>query len=85
MAPILADANKPLSYMRRISGVDVVYQDIAQKNQVEIFLKNIDLYLKKGGIGFLTVKCRSIDVSAEPSDVVESVLKELEKHLKIVD
>lgn len=85
IAPILADANQPLTYMHRVSGVDVVYQDIAQKNQVEIFLKNIDLYLREGGLGLLAVKCRSIDVSAEPKQVLKSVLKQLEKHLKIVD
>lgn len=85
IAPILADASKPLTYFRRVSGVDVVYQDIAQKNQVEIFFKNVDLFLCKGGLGLLAVKCRSIDVSADPKKVFESVLKELEKHLKILD
>ncbi|MBS3112878.1 fibrillarin-like rRNA/tRNA 2'-O-methyltransferase [Candidatus Woesearchaeota archaeon] len=85
IAPILADANKPLSYFKRVSGVDVVYQDIAQKNQVEIFLKNVNLFLKNGGIGLLAVKCRSIDVSANPSDVFETVKTALEKYLKIQD
>ncbi len=84
IAPMLADASKPLSYFRQISGVDIVYQDIAQKNQVEIFIKNIGLYLKKGGYGMLAVKCRSIDVAAEPSEVFKQVKSGLEKHLKII-
>jgi len=84
IAPILADASKPLTYFRRVSGVDIVYQDIAQKNQVGIFVKNINLFLKKGGYGLLAVKCRSIDVAADPAKVFSSVKSELEKHLKIV-
>lgn len=84
IAPILADAFKPSTYFRRVSGVDVVYQDIAQKNQVEIFVKNIELFLKKGGYGMLAVKCRSIDVAGDPAHVFEIVKLELEKHLKIV-
>ena len=31
--PILADANHPEEYVERVSGADIVYQDIAQKNQ----------------------------------------------------
>ncbi|GAG44439.1 unnamed protein product, partial [marine sediment metagenome] len=54
IAPILGDANKPSSYTERVSMVDVVYADIAQRNQVDIFLKNVNLFLKKGGYCLLT-------------------------------
>ena len=47
IAPILADANKTDLLKERICTVDAVYQDVAQKNQVEIFLKNAKL-LEKG-------------------------------------
>src|SRR3989344_9015611 len=36
MIPILGDANKPDTYKNRISQVNLIYQDVAQKNQVEI-------------------------------------------------
>src|SRR3989344_7285982 len=49
MAPILADANKINELKERASAADVIYQDVAQKNQVEIFLKNADLFLKQDG------------------------------------
>lgn len=85
IAPILADANKPESYADKISLVDVIYQDIAQKNQVEVFLKNIKMFLKKEGYAILAVKARSIDVTKNPKSIFSEVRKELEKELIIVD
>lgn len=85
IAPILADANKPYSYAERISQVDFLYQDIAQKNQVEIFLKNIALFLKKDGYALLAVKARSIDVTKNPKDIFKQVRKALEENLTIID
>lgn len=37
MAPLLADANQPQSFAQFVCPVDVVYMDIAQRNQTEIF------------------------------------------------
>ena len=85
MSPILADANKPDTYLHLVTQVDVVFQDIAQKNQLEIFLKNISLYLKKGGIGLLAVKARSIDSTKQPRILFEQIRRELEQKSKIVD
>ena len=78
IAPILADANLPKSYLNRVFLVDVVYQDIAQKNQVQIFLKNCSMYLKTGGFGLLFVKARSIDVTKKPTLIFDAVRKDLE-------
>lgn len=85
IAPILANANKPKEYVSRVSGVDYVYQDIAQKNQADIFLKNCKMFLKKGGFGFIAVKSRSIDVTKKPKAVFRDVRNKLEKELVIVD
>jgi len=85
MAPILADANKPESYLQFASPVDVVYQDIAQRNQVAIFLKNIEIYLKLGGYGILAVKSRSIDVTKKPRQIFDEVRKALSAKFQIVD
>jgi fibrillarin-like pre-rRNA processing protein len=86
MAPILADANHPESYAEFVpKEVDVVFQDIAQKNQVQIFLKNCNAYLKKGGFGILALKARSVDVSRRPKDIFMQVRKELEREITIVD
>lgn len=85
IAPILADANNPESYIENVSEVDAIYQDIAQKNQVDIFLKNCDLFLKKNGIGMLCIKSRSINVVENPKKIFDDVKKELEKKIKVID
>lgn len=86
MTPILADANQPKTYQHLVCAVDVLYQDIAQKNQVEIFLKNADMYLKGGGFGLLAFKARSVDVTKNPKLLYKQVMEDLEKHhLVVVD
>lgn len=85
MAPIMADANHPEAYKDLITReVDVVYQDIAQRNQVDIFLKNCNAYLKKGGFGLLALKARSIDVSKKPREIFKQVRKQLEQSSMMV-
>lgn len=85
MLPIFADAKKPESYKEYVGDVDVIFQDVAQKDQVGIFLKNIDFYLKQGGFGILTIKARSIDVTKNPMIVFREVQAQLERTLTIVD
>ena len=85
IAPILADANHTKELMGRISAVDVIYQDIAQKNQVDILLKNINMFLKKDGYAIIAVKARSIDVTKHPKQLFKEVRERLEKELIIVD
>ena len=85
IAPILADANKTDILKERISAVDIIYQDVAQKNQVEIFLKNISLFLKDSGYALLAVKARSIDVTRQPKQIFKDVREKLEKELAIID
>jgi fibrillarin-like pre-rRNA processing protein len=76
MMPFLGDANRPDAYKSLFGLVEVVYQDIAQRDQVPIFLKNLS-FLGPGGLGFLMVKARSIDVAAQPADIYRQVSKEL--------
>ena len=83
--PILANANHPEELISRVTAVDVVYQDVAQRNQAEIFIKNCNLFLKPGGWGLLAVKARSIDVTKKPKKIFESVRKELEKEFTVID
>jgi fibrillarin-like pre-rRNA processing protein len=85
IAPILWDANRPDTFLERVSQVDVVYQDIAQRNQVDIFLKNVNMFLKNGGYALLAIKARSVDVTKKPKEIFGSVRKKLEKELVIID
>jgi len=85
IAPILADANKPDTFKDRITKVDWLFQDIAQKNQVEIFIKNVKAFLKPKSYAFLAIKARSIDVTKRPGDIFQQVQKQLEKEFTLVD
>ena len=85
MAPLLDDAFHPENYKYLVPQVDVVFQDIAQRSQVDIFVKNCDMFLKEGGFGLLALKSRSIDVSRKPKEVFLEVRKELEKKFNVVD
>lgn len=78
IVPILADAARPETYCALVEPVDMIYQDVAQRNQAEIATLNIDRYLKPGGSLVLMIKTRSIDVTASPKDVYESEVKELD-------
>ncbi len=84
MIPILASANKPDNYKNRISEVDVIYQDIAQKNQVEILFKNLQ-FLKNKGHALIAIKARSIDVTRSPIRIFKEVEDQLKEKLKIID
>ena len=84
MAPILGDANDPDAYKSRVEQVDLIYQDIAQKNQVEILFKNLQ-FLKNNGHVLLAVKSRSIDVTKRPAEIFNAVEKQLSQKLKVID
>ena len=85
MAPMLENAIIPETYKDKVPKVDVIYQDIAQRDQVGIFLENCDLFLKKEGFGLLALKPRSIDVTRKPKDIFKETRKKLEEKLTIVD
>ena len=83
--PLLADANHPEQYIARVPGVDVVYQDISQRNQLDIFVRNCYLFLKEGGYGLLAVKARSIDIKKKPKQLFVEIRKQLEKNFTVID
>lgn len=85
IAPIIANANHPEEYMDRVSQVDVVFQDIAQRNQAEIFLKNCRMFLKDKGYGLLAVKAKSIDIKRKSSEIFQEVREIVGKEFRVVD
>lgn len=86
MLPILADASKVEEYADLVKEVDFIFQDIAQRNQVEIFIRNCEHFLKSHGFGMIAVKARSIDVVEQPSRIFRKVEEELRTHdFEIID
>ncbi len=85
LIPILADAMQPQTYRGHLTHIDIVYQDVAQRDQEGIFLRNLD-FLRPGGVGFLMVKARSVDVAARPSDVYAEIREALVRDgLEVLD
>jgi fibrillarin-like pre-rRNA processing protein len=77
MAPMLYDAGMPELYKGKVCEVDVIYQDIAQRNQSEILQQNAGLFLKKNGYVVFIVKTQSIDAVKTPSKVLSKLKKNL--------
>ncbi len=75
--PILADAAQPEDYCALVEPVDLIYQDVAQRNQAEIASLNCARYLKPGGDLLFMLKTRSIDVTASPESVYRREIKNL--------
>ena len=73
MMPILDDARHPERYERFVGQVDVVYQDVSQDDQVEIFIQNVRTCLRPLGYGILMVKAQCIDVTAAPKTIFQDV------------
>jgi fibrillarin-like pre-rRNA processing protein len=82
--PILADANHIEEYSF-VPQCDIVFQDIAQKDQVRIFIKNCDAFMKKNGTAYLSVKSRSIDVTKNPMLIFEEVRRQLKQKFILLE
>ncbi len=84
LMPVLADALHPEKYAY-VPKVDVIFQDIAQKDQLSIFFKNVEVFLKPKGVGMLVVKSRSVDVTKNPKDVFKIVRTALKNRYELID
>jgi fibrillarin-like pre-rRNA processing protein len=84
MVPILGDATKPQDFHFLVEKVDIVYQDIAQKNQAAIFAKAMRSF--DSGSGMLSLKARSEDVTREPREIFEAARSQLAREgFKVLD
>ena len=85
LVPVLGDATKPEPYGGRTGVVDILYQDVAQRDQAGIFLKNFE-WVRPEGIGYLLVKARSEDMAASPTRIFEAAKGVvLDAGLKVLD
>ena len=85
LALILESANHVDAYKDLVPKVDIIYEDVAQKTQVDILKKNADMFLKKGGYVFLMVKARSIDVTRSPQKIFNEVANQMYTHFKVIE
>jgi fibrillarin-like pre-rRNA processing protein len=86
IVPILADARLPEKYENVVlERVDVVYEDIADPDQIKILIRNSKKFLKPRGYAMIAIKSQSIDVTKPSKQVYKECLKELKKHFEILD
>jgi len=71
--PLHQDASHPDRYRAFVPQVDLIYQDIAQRQQADIFMNNFNTFAKPETQGILMVKARSIDVSLSPQQAYNQV------------
>jgi len=76
IAPLLADARKPETYAW-IEECDIVFCDIADPQEIEIFIRNSKQFLKKSGYGIVSIKSQSIDVTKPPKEIYDTSIGQL--------
>lgn len=82
--PIVGDARKPETYENLVPKCDFMYQDVAQRDQTAIFVKNSDIFLKKGKIGLFAVKTRSINVHLDPREIIRAETAKLREKFDVL-
>lgn len=86
IVPILADSRIPEEYQNTITEkVDLVYCDVASPDEIELFIRNCEKFLKPKGFGMIAVKSRSIDVLKEPKVIYQETRKNFEAIFDILD
>ncbi len=83
MLPIMGDARQPQDYAEGIGKVDVIYQDVAQPDQDDIFIKNSKMFLKNGGWGMIAIKSQSIDVTRQPKKIFEEFVAKVGSEIEV--
>ena len=79
--PILEDARNVNFLSLFVAAPDVLYQDISQRDQVDIFLKNMEHFSPSWG--FIMLKTRTIDMRLPPKEVMRQSKKKIEEHYDI--
>jgi fibrillarin-like pre-rRNA processing protein len=82
--PILANAREPEKY-GWVEKADLVYQDVATRDQSDILIRNCRVFLKEKGFAVIAIKARSIDVVEKPENIYKEEIKKLSKHFEILE
>lgn len=84
MLPMMEDARNPDAYSGDVGVCDLVYQDIAARDQAEILNRNAGL-LKKNGFAYVAIKSQSIDVTRKPGEVFSEFLDDVSAKFKLLE
>jgi fibrillarin-like pre-rRNA processing protein len=75
--PILSDAQRPETFAPFVDRVDLIYQDVSQPNQVDIFSKNMLFYNSKRGI----IMLKTFSLRSELS--VKEEIRKIEENFSV--
>lgn len=75
--PILEDASIPDRYSFFTDGVDIIYQDVAQRNQVQIFNANAKVFPKVRE-AMLILKIRSISGKGTEEEILKREMAKID-------
>ncbi len=84
MLPMLLDARDVDRYAGDIEPCDVLYQDIASRDQSDILKRNARL-LKSGGAAYVAIKSQSIDVAKDPELVYRAFLEDIADTFEVLE
>jgi fibrillarin-like pre-rRNA processing protein len=82
--PIISDAQLVNNYKEYFSEkADAMFQDISQRNQADIFVRNAQL-VKKGALCAIAIKTRSISQFDSPEETLQKEKKILDTEFEII-
>ncbi len=87
LVPVLENAEKPEKYEKYLknSEISLLYQDLSQRKQAQIFNKNAKKFLKKGKLGIIAIKAKSISSTENIEKIFEKQKEELKKEFDIIE
>jgi fibrillarin-like rRNA methylase len=68
-----------------VEEVDALFQDISQKDQAEIFIKNAEKFLREDGTALLAIKAQSVSSSRDAEEIFDEVKEKLQERFDFVD
>jgi fibrillarin-like pre-rRNA processing protein len=80
LLPLLADAQLPERYVADVGLVDLLYQDVAQRGQAQIFAENAAACLRPEGHGLLMLKVRSVTQARSAAAILQEARHTLDEH-----
>ena len=84
--PILADTRMPETYADKIfDKVDIVFENVASKDQTQIMIRNAEKFLKPDGYAMIAIKSQSIDVTKPPKQTYKEAIEQLTSYFEIIE
>jgi len=83
IVPILEDARFPEKY-GWVGQVDLIYEDIAQRDQIAILKRNLPL-LKSGGFVMVALKAKAIDSVRMVKEIYKEAVAELRPEIEVIE